>query len=100
MASLASYGMCQTACNAGAVACYAANGLVFGVSTGGAAIPAAIAVCNTVLGTCMSACALKFLAEGTTETGATGGAMGPVIAIGGVLITVGGMLFFKYKTRR
>ncbi|CAF1160180.1 unnamed protein product [Adineta steineri] len=34
-ASVGGYGLCQTACNAGWVSCYAAAGLVAGVSTGG-----------------------------------------------------------------
>ena len=35
LASVGGYGLCQTACNAGWVACYAAAGLVAGASTGG-----------------------------------------------------------------
>lgn len=50
------YGICQTGCNAGAVACYAAAGYVFGTVTAGTGIPAVIAGCNTALGTCMAAC--------------------------------------------
>ena len=69
MASLVSYGACQSACNAGAVACYSANGATFGTVTGGAALPAVLVTCNTVLGTCMSTCAAKLLAEGTAESG-------------------------------
>lgn len=53
-----SYGICQTGCNAVAVACYAAAGFTFGVPTWGAAIPAAIVSCNSALGVCMAACAL------------------------------------------
>ncbi|KAG0018422.1 hypothetical protein BGZ81_010247 [Podila clonocystis] len=50
------YGICQTGCNAVAVACYAAAGFTFGTVTGGAGIPAVIAGCNTALGVCMAAC--------------------------------------------
>jgi hypothetical protein len=42
------YGLCQTACNAGAVTCYGLAGLVFGV----AAVPG----CSLAQGTCMAAC--------------------------------------------
>ena len=35
------YGICQTGCNAVAVACYAAAGLTFGTVTAGVGIPAA-----------------------------------------------------------
>ncbi|CAM9769094.1 unnamed protein product [Ectocarpus sp. 4 AP-2014] len=55
-AALAAYGSCQTGCNVVAVACYAAGGATFGVVTGGAGVPIAIAGCNTALGTCMAAC--------------------------------------------
>ncbi|KAE8743865.1 hypothetical protein FOCC_FOCC009496 [Frankliniella occidentalis] len=44
----AAYGICQTGCNALAVACYASAGVVMGV---GSVIP-----CNIALGTCMAAC--------------------------------------------
>ncbi|KAF9352520.1 hypothetical protein BGX26_009688, partial [Mortierella sp. AD094] len=47
------YGLCQTGCNALAVACYAAAGFTFGTVTAGAGIPAVIAGCNAALGTCM-----------------------------------------------
>ena len=50
------YGICQTGCNAGAVACYAAAGYVFGTVTAGTGIPAVITGCNAALGTCMAAC--------------------------------------------
>jgi hypothetical protein len=53
-----SYGICQTGCNAVAVACYAAAGFTFGVPTWGAAIPAALVSCNNALGVCMTVCAL------------------------------------------
>jgi hypothetical protein len=53
-----SYGICQTGCNALAVACYAAAGFTFGVPTWGAAIPAALVSCNNALGVCMTVCAL------------------------------------------
>ena len=72
MASLASYGLCQAACNAGAVTCYSAAGFTFGAVTGGAGAPAAVVACNSVLATCMAACATKFLVEGSAETAASG----------------------------
>ncbi|KAF9276334.1 hypothetical protein BGZ88_001800 [Linnemannia elongata] len=50
------YGICQTGCNALAVACYSAAGVTFGTVTAGAGIPAAVVACNTALGTCMVAC--------------------------------------------
>ncbi|KAI8893339.1 hypothetical protein BC833DRAFT_531893 [Globomyces pollinis-pini] len=51
-----SYGICQTGCNALAVACYAGAGLTFGTVTGGVGIPAAAAACNSALGFCMASC--------------------------------------------
>ena len=51
-----SYAICQTGCNALAVACYGAAGFTFGTVTAGAGIPAAIIGCNAGLGVCMSAC--------------------------------------------
>ena len=84
-----SFGACQTACNAGAVACYAAAGLTFGAVTAGAGAPAAALACNSVLGTCMSACAAKFLVEGGAETAVAGGVMGPVVAVGGAVLATG-----------
>ena len=59
---LIAYGICQTGCNAGAVACYAAGGYVFGTITAGAAIPATVAACNSALGVCMTACSDALLA--------------------------------------
>jgi hypothetical protein len=61
LAGLAAYGLCQTGCNTGWCACVAAAGGVAGVSTGGAAIPAAILACNVLQGTCMAACAAMAL---------------------------------------
>lgn len=84
MASLASYGMCQSACNGGACGCYTSAGFVFGTVTAGAGIPAAIVTCNSILGVCMSVCATKFLAEASTETATTGGFKGPVLVLGGI----------------
>lgn len=55
-ALLVSYGVCQSGCNAVAVACYSAAGVVFGTVTAGAGIPATVAGCNLSLGVCMSAC--------------------------------------------
>jgi len=58
---IVAYGICQTGCNTVAVACYAAAGFTFGVSTFGAGIPAAIVGCNTALGFCMATCAALLL---------------------------------------
>jgi len=58
------YGICQSGCNAGAVACYAAAGVTFGTVTAGAGTPLAVLGCNTALGTCMAAC----VAAGCTPT--------------------------------
>lgn len=55
-ALLASYGVCQTGCNAVGVACYAAAGSAFGIVTAGAGIPAVMAGCNSALGVCMTGC--------------------------------------------
>ena len=49
-------GICQTGCNTLWVACVSAAGGVAGVSTGGAAVPAAILACNAAQGECMAAC--------------------------------------------
>ena len=76
---LVSYGACQAACNAGAVACYSAAGLTFGAAAGGVPLPAAA-------GCCMAACAATFLVEGGSETAATGGWMGPSIMVGGLVL--------------
>jgi len=44
----------------------------------------------------MAVCAAKFLAEGAAETAASGGVLGPVIAVGGVAMTTGvGFAFLK-----
>ncbi|KAI8993819.1 hypothetical protein BD414DRAFT_411344 [Trametes punicea] len=51
------YGVCQTGCNAVAVACYAGAGAVFGTVTAGIGTPAAIIACNVALGQCSAACA-------------------------------------------
>ena len=53
---LLAYGICQSGCNAAWVACVAAAGGTAGVSTGGAAVPAAILACNAAQGVCMAAC--------------------------------------------
>jgi putative effector of murein hydrolase len=50
------YGLCQTGCNAVAVACYAAAGFTFGTVTHGAGVPAVIVGCNAALGYCMTCC--------------------------------------------
>ncbi|KAI8349665.1 hypothetical protein BD560DRAFT_439151 [Blakeslea trispora] len=60
-AGLASYGVCQTGCNAVAAACYAATGAVFGTVTAGAGTPAAILSCNTAHGVCMAHCVMAVL---------------------------------------
>ena len=65
LTAMASYGMCQTGCNALWVACVASVGGVAGVSTGGAAVPAAILACNAAQGVCMAACAVSILAVPT-----------------------------------
>ena len=51
-----SYGICQTGCNALAVACYAAAGFTFGTVTAGTGVPAVILGCNAGLGICMGSC--------------------------------------------
>jgi hypothetical protein len=51
-----SYGICQTGCNALAVACYASAGLTFGTITAGTGAPLAAIACNAALGTCMASC--------------------------------------------
>jgi hypothetical protein len=73
------YAACQTACNYGAVTCYTAAGLTFGVSTAAgvatgpigwwawlATTPtstlAAAAACSAAQGTCMAACASLLVA--------------------------------------
>ena len=61
MASLASYGSCQTACNLGAVA---------------------------TLGSCMAVCAVKFGAEAIAESAASGGLMTPVLVVGCGIVAV------------
>lgn len=92
MASVASYALCQSACSAGWVACYAAAGLVAGTVTAGVGAPAAALACNGACGACMSACSARFLVEGAVETAATGGAMGPVALAGGAAIAGGSCL--------
>ena len=86
MASVGSYALCQTACNTGAVTCYASFGFVFGTVTAGAGVPAAVAGCNAALSACMTACHLKFVAEAGAESAATGGFLAPVLLIGGLAV--------------
>ena len=62
LSAMASYEMCQTGCNTVWVACVAEGGGVAGVSTGGAAVPAAILACNAAQGVCMAACVASILA--------------------------------------
>ena len=57
----AAYGLCQAACAAGAVACYAAAGLTFGTVTAGVGAPAAAIACNAALAKCSAACAAAFI---------------------------------------
>jgi hypothetical protein len=92
MASLVSYGLCQSACNAAVVTCYTAAGFTFGTVVAAAAAPAAVVGCNSILASCMAMCATKFLVEGSTETAASSGIMGPVIAAGGIAMGAG--IFF------
>ncbi|CAE6512876.1 unnamed protein product [Rhizoctonia solani] len=49
-------GMCYSACNAGYVTCCTTAGITAGTFTLGLGIPAAIAACSVVQGTCMAAC--------------------------------------------
>ncbi|KAL7281080.1 cysteine-rich protein [Trametes coccinea BRFM310] len=60
-AGLLSYGVCQTGCNALAVACYAAAGYTFGTVTAGLGTPAVVLGCNAALGKCSAACAVVAL---------------------------------------
>jgi len=55
------YGLCQAACSAAVVSCYAAAGLTFGTVTAGVGAPAAAIACNTAFGQCSAACAAAFL---------------------------------------
>lgn len=50
------YGICQTGCNAVAVACYGAAGVTMGTITFGAGIAPAVMACAAAQGTCMAAC--------------------------------------------
>ncbi|OBZ67204.1 hypothetical protein A0H81_13007 [Grifola frondosa] len=45
-AGLLAYGICQSGCNALAVACYAGAGFTFGTVTAGVGTPAAILACK------------------------------------------------------
>ena len=55
---------CYSACNAGAVTCYAASGFVFGTVTAGAGAPPAVLACNAALSTCTTACMTTYVPEG------------------------------------
>ncbi|KAL5519693.1 hypothetical protein ACEPAG_1353 [Sanghuangporus baumii] len=55
------YALCQTGCNFGAVACYAAAGFSFGTVLAATA-PASILACNALQGVCMAACAASLVA--------------------------------------
>ncbi|KAG9299824.1 hypothetical protein G9A89_003368 [Geosiphon pyriformis] len=56
------FAVCQTACNAGWVSCYATAGLVAGTVSGGLAAPLAAAGCNVAQGLCMAACGSLLIA--------------------------------------
>lgn len=86
MASAVSYGLCQSACNAGAVLCYSAAGYVFGTVTVGIGTPTAILTCNSILGTCMTSCATKFLVEGAVEA-TVNPLVAPLVFLGGLATT-------------
>ena len=89
MASLVSYGACQTACNAAVVACYSAAGLTFGAAFT-AGLPAAAVTCSEAQAACMTVCATKFLAEGGAEVSASGGLLAPALALGGIALVIWG----------
>ena len=57
----AAYGLCQAACSAGVVTCYAAAGLTFGTVTAGAGAPVAAIACNAAFAKCSAGCAAAFL---------------------------------------
>jgi len=62
------YGLCQSACAAGVVACYSSAGLVFGTVTAGVGAPAAAIACNKAFGLCSAKCAVVFLPGGVMDT--------------------------------
>lgn len=66
--ALATYGLCQTACNAAVVICYSAAGFTFGTVTAGVGVPAAIVVCNTALAACMAKCVAVAAASAALPT--------------------------------
>ncbi|CAE7122953.1 unnamed protein product [Rhizoctonia solani] len=49
-------GLCYSACNAGYVTCCTSAGAIAGTFTLGLGIPAALAGCSVIQGTCMAAC--------------------------------------------
>ena len=57
----AAYGLCQAACCAGVVACYAVAGLIFGTVTAGAGAPPAAIASNATIAKCSAYCAAAFL---------------------------------------
>ena len=61
LAGLATYGFCQSGCNASWVGCYAALGLIAGTTTAGVGAPAVVVACNAQQGLCMAACAAMVL---------------------------------------
>lgn len=54
--------LCMGGCNAAAVACYGAAGVVMGTITLGLGAPPAILACSAAQGTCMAACAAMVVA--------------------------------------
>ena len=64
----AACGLCQAACAAAAVSCYASAGLVFGTVTAGVGAPAAAIACNKAFGLCSAKCAVVFLPDGVMDT--------------------------------
>ncbi|KAL7411518.1 hypothetical protein BDY24DRAFT_342943 [Mrakia frigida] len=51
-----SWGICQTSCNGGYVLCCASAGAVAGTFSLGLGVPAALATCSAIQGTCMALC--------------------------------------------
>jgi hypothetical protein len=93
-AAIATYGVCQTGCNAAWVACCAALGYTAGTFTGGSALPAALATCSTQQGVCMAACAamagVAGVAEAATVTTAAAGVGAAATASYGALLYAAG----------
>ncbi|KAF8604944.1 hypothetical protein BDV93DRAFT_521837 [Ceratobasidium sp. AG-I] len=49
-------GLCYSACNAGYTTCCTVAGVTAGTFTFGLGVPAAIAACSVIQGTCMATC--------------------------------------------